>query len=78
MTYDLRRLRLHGMIARIPGTQRYTLTANGVRAAFLYTMLRRRLRQLRPLSDSEAVSPPSPLAAALRRIDAAVAHFWRT
>ena len=29
MTYDLRRLRLHGLIRRIPGTHRYHLTAQG-------------------------------------------------
>jgi hypothetical protein len=41
MTYDLRRLRLHGVIRRIPRTLRYTLTADGIRAAFLYTTLYR-------------------------------------
>ena len=29
MTYDLRRLRLHALIRRIPGTQRYHVTAQG-------------------------------------------------
>ena len=77
MTYDLRRLRLHGVIARIDGTQRYTLTATGVRAAFLYTTLDRRLRQLRPLSDSEDFPAPAPLRTALRHLDAAIADLWR-
>jgi hypothetical protein len=45
MTYDLRRLRLHGIIERAPGTQRYTLTAPGTQAAFAYTKLYRRLRR---------------------------------
>jgi hypothetical protein len=39
MTYDLRRLRLHGVIRRAPRTLRYTLTASGTRAAFLYSTL---------------------------------------
>jgi hypothetical protein len=78
MTYDLRRLRLHGIIARTEGTQRYTLTATGVRAAFFYTTLDRRLRQLRPLSEPEGLPAPAPLQAALRQLDAAVAHLWRT
>ena len=30
MTYDLRRLRLRGLIERIPGTRRYQLSAGGV------------------------------------------------
>ena len=29
MTYDLRRLRLHGLIERIPHTRRYTVTDIG-------------------------------------------------
>jgi hypothetical protein len=45
MTYDLRRLRLHGVIRRVPHTLRYTLTADGMRAALLYTTLYRRLRR---------------------------------
>jgi hypothetical protein len=45
MTYDLRRLRLHGVIRRIPRTLRYTRTADGMRAALLYTTLDRRLRR---------------------------------
>lgn len=78
MTYDLRRLRLHGIIVRIDGTQRYSLTAAGVRAAFFYTTLHRQLRQLRAPSEAEDVSAPTPLKTALRQLDAAVAHFWRT
>jgi hypothetical protein len=46
MTYDLRRLRLHRIVQRAPGTQRYTLTSTGAQAAFFYTTLHRRLRQL--------------------------------
>jgi hypothetical protein len=33
MSYDLRRLRLHGLIARLPGTHRYPLTPLGLRTA---------------------------------------------
>ena len=36
MTYDLRRLRLHGLIERIPHTQRYAVTEAGVRVALCY------------------------------------------
>jgi hypothetical protein len=78
MTYDLRRLRLHGLIARIEGTQRYTLTATGIRAAFFYTTLHRGLRQLRSPSETALLSTPAPLRAALRQLDAAIAHLWRT
>ena len=33
MTYDLRRLRLHGLIERIPHTNTYILTPEGIRVA---------------------------------------------
>src|SRR5271163_3923715 len=36
MTYDLRRLRLNGLIRRIPHTNRYVLTADGIRIAVFY------------------------------------------
>ena len=38
MTYDLRRLRLHGIIERIPRTFRYQLTSYGLEVATAYTL----------------------------------------
>ena len=46
MTYDLRRLRLKGLIHRIPATHRYTATSYGLKVAFFYAKLY--LRILRP------------------------------
>ena len=43
MTYDLRRLRLHGMIERIPKTHRYRVTSFGLRAALFFTRAHARL-----------------------------------
>ena len=43
MTYDLRRLRLHGMIERIPKTHRYQVTQFGLRAALFFTRVHARL-----------------------------------
>jgi hypothetical protein len=37
MTYDLRRLRLHGLIERIPKTHRYHLTRKGIITALFFT-----------------------------------------
>src|SRR5205823_15015936 len=37
MTYDLRRLREHGLIARIPHTRRYEATDTGLHEALLFT-----------------------------------------
>jgi len=39
MTYHLRRLRLHGLITRIPNTHRYQVTEFGWRVAFFFTRL---------------------------------------
>src|SRR3954447_5923055 len=46
MTYHLRRLRLHGLIERIPGTHRYRVTREGGRTALFCTRTYNRL--LRP------------------------------
>jgi hypothetical protein len=46
MTYDLRRLRLHGIIERIPKSHRYRVTDDGLRAALFFT--RTYARILRP------------------------------
>jgi hypothetical protein len=46
ITYQLRRLRLHGMIERLPHSQRYRVTDIGWRTALFYTRTYNRL--LRP------------------------------
>jgi predicted MarR family transcription regulator len=46
MTYDLRRLRLHGLIERLPHSQRYRVTNLGQRVALFFTKVHSRI--LRP------------------------------
>lgn len=46
ITYQLRRLRLHGLIERLPGSFRYRVTGFGLRIALFFTRLYNRL--LRP------------------------------
>jgi hypothetical protein len=58
MTYDLRRLRLHGLIERIPHTNTYTVTADGTRVAVFYSKIHDRL--LRPLLAAPD-QPPAPI-----------------
>jgi len=70
MTYDLRRLRRKGLIHRIPGTNRYTVTTFGLRAAFFYTkvfvrILRPGMAQLWEPKDTA----PKPLRDALARAE---------
>jgi hypothetical protein len=56
MSYDLRRLRLHAPIERIPKTQRYRLTAFGLKTALFYSRAYQRL--VRPgLSELHASHP---------------------
>jgi hypothetical protein len=58
-TYDLRRLRAHGLINRVPGSHRYRVTDTGLHHAMLLTHLQTRLIQpgLAQLTDPD---PPSP------------------
>ena len=46
MTYDLRRLRLHGIVERIGRSYRYQLTEEGLRIALCFSRIY--LRLLRP------------------------------
>jgi hypothetical protein len=73
MSYDLRRLRLHGLIQRIQGTQRYTLTPDGIRVAIFYTKLQHRL--LTPLLAADQPPAPPQLRQALRTIDHAINDY---
>jgi hypothetical protein len=66
MTYDLRRLRLNGLIRRIPRSNRYMLTDDGIRIAVFYTKIYNRL--LVPLSAANQPQAPPQLRAALATI----------
>jgi hypothetical protein len=43
LSLQLRRLRLHGLIARVPGTHRYRVTEPGLRLALFFTRVHTRL-----------------------------------
>ena len=70
MTYDLRRLRLKGLIYRSPGTNRYFVTPYGWKVARLFSRLEARV--FRPamsmFTGNDAVLP-FPLRKALDRVD---------
>jgi len=63
MTYDLRRLRLAGLIHRIERTHQYALTHDGIKFAVFYTKLHNRL--LRPLMAADQAQAPPELRQAL-------------
>lgn len=62
MTYNLRRLRLHGLIERIPRTHRYRVTSAGLRTAMFFTrtynrILRPGLARIAPQAIDETLRP---------------------
>ncbi|OED35016.1 hypothetical protein AB833_31670 [Chromatiales bacterium (ex Bugula neritina AB1)] len=74
MTYDLRRLRLHGLIERIPGTHRYRLTEEGTMASQFYTRLHKRL--FRPALSCNGDEPINlPDSRPLAKIDKALGEL---
>jgi len=76
VTYQLRRLRLHGLIERLPNSFRYRVTAFGFRAALFFTRAYNRI--LRPglaaaLPGLRAIS--APLKRAFDKIDTQVTEW---
>jgi hypothetical protein len=74
-TYDLRRLRHHGLIERIPGKLAYTITDLGLRTALFYVhaydgLIGPGLADILP--DLKAA--PSPIRTAMEKLSAAWAH----
>jgi hypothetical protein len=72
MTYDLRRLRVHGLIERVPQSHRYRLTDLGARMAMLY--VRVYARGFRPAA-SLPVSGTHRGSPVMERLDAALTKF---
>jgi hypothetical protein len=66
-SYDLARLRVNGLITRIPDKNRYRLTGDGLRFAIFYTKVHDRL--LRPLLAADRPPAPAPIRNALHTID---------
>jgi len=73
MSYDLGRLRLNGLIDRIPDSNTYVLTAEGQRVAIFYTKVH--IQLLRPLLAGNQPPAPTELRTALRTIDHQVRSY---
>jgi hypothetical protein len=71
-SYDLARLRLNGLIRRVPGHNRHTLTRDGLNFAIFYSKVHDRI--LRPLLAADRPPAPPKLRAALRAIDQHIKH----
>ncbi|HYS21164.1 MAG TPA: hypothetical protein VEO73_08755 [Gemmatimonadales bacterium] len=73
MTYQLRRLRLHGLIERRPGTHRYRVTDSGLRLALFFTRVHARL--FRPglaVVVPDATPDDAPLRRAFAQLERAM------
>ena len=77
MTYDLRRLRTHGLIAKIAHTHRYQVTDHGLHTAMFLTRLHDRLLPtgLAHLSDQ---TTPGPLRAAATAYQRAIDNLTKS
>ena len=73
MSYDLRRLRLHGLIQRLPPSNTYQLTSEGIRVAVFYTKLQNRLLRLLLEADKPPAKPE--IRRALRTLENAVSDY---
>lgn len=78
MTYDLRRLRLHGLIERIPPTHRYEVTALGQRVSLFFTKVNARVIRpgLSQLFDGCPKAPNRPIASAMRQLEQACEQLF--
>jgi hypothetical protein len=73
MSYDLRGLRLHGLIERVPHTSTYILTPEGLRVALFYTKVRQRV--LGPLLEAHQPPASREVRHALLTLDHAVQDY---
>ena len=70
MTYQLRRLRLHGLIRRIPKTHRYDVTDLGFRAGLFFSKVYSRI--LRPgfaFTQPDVIATDSKLRRAFNAVN---------
>ena len=73
MTYDLRRLRLHGLIERLPHTNTYVTTPAGLRVAVFYPKVHDRV--LGPLLSPALPPAPQAIRRAMATIDHVIADY---
>jgi hypothetical protein len=77
ITYDLRRLRTHGLIERIPHSHRYQVTDTGLRHALFLTRAHNRLLRT-GLAEIHGPPIPTKLRTAARAYEAAINDLTKT
>ena len=78
MSYDLRRLRLKGLLARLPQSHTYRLTELGSKIAVFYTKLYQRVFQPGLSACVPEHLLPFPLAEALKTVAAEIKALFET
>jgi hypothetical protein len=77
MTYDLRRLRLHGLIQRLPHSHRYIVTLDGLQiAAFYNTLYHHVVRPGWAVLAQPDIDTPAPFDRAMRRLSAVTSNLF--
>src|SRR5713226_8994243 len=74
-SYDLRRLRLKGLIARIDGRHIYVLTTYGRKVVYLMTKLQQRIFDVASAAIETTATLPSQLACVFRQLDVELAKL---
>ena len=72
MTYDLRRLRLHGFIERLPHTNKYQVTSFGLQVAMFFTRTHNRLLRTGLSEICDPVPVDSPLRRQFDKLEAVI------
>jgi hypothetical protein len=75
VSYQLRRLRLHGMIERIPRSHRYRVTDAGFRTALFFIRLYNRLLRPRLAASFDPHATATPLGQAFQTLDTRIASL---
>jgi len=75
MTYDLRRLRLHGIIERIPHTNRYQVTHFGLQVAMFFTRSYNRLLRSGLSELCDPLDIDTPLRRHFDRLESAITEL---
>ena len=75
-TYDLRRLRLRGLIERIPRTRRYRVTEDGLRIALCYHRTHARVMRPAIAVGCDAAARPARLRRVFDAFDHEINRLW--
>lgn len=77
LSYDLRRLRHHGLIQRVHGTHRYNVTERGMRLALFLTRAHTRLLRGGMSHILDPAATPTPIRRHLDKLTTAIDDYTR-